>query len=344
MIRSWVLPSRATLASLIICTGLLWLLLSRIHIQALLFRLAQITWSAVAIFLAVYLLAWCLRTLRLKALTDSLHTPPLPILKLFQAHVIGFALNSILPARMGEMAFIGFLCRLGMHPGKAAATLIQVRVLDLTALALLLPLAMRGLGQPGLERLLIQVIGLLFVLGIILVLIALDRKEHLNRMLNWVLRQPIPSFVKWALLKIQEAYSSYRSLLRDRKLWFITWGLSLFIWTLEAVAFSIVWQGLGGTPNLIKSLCAVGVGNLGKILPITPGGFGLYEGLAAWVLSITGVPFQFGLAVALADHVLKKSVNLFLGGLSAVPLLLSAQSPRTESRGTSQNNTRSTPS
>ena len=66
---------------------------------------------------------------------------------------------------------------------------------------------------------------------------------------------------------------------------------------------------------------AVSVGNLAKVLPLSPGGIGLYEGaFTLLVVVLTPVAAPAALAIALVDHAVKNAVTV-VGGVASMLLL-----------------------
>ena len=66
---------------------------------------------------------------------------------------------------------------------------------------------------------------------------------------------------------------------------------------------------------------AVSVGNLAKVLPLSPGGIGLYEGaFTLIVVALTPVGFPVALGAAIVDHAVKNLVTV-IGGVASTLLL-----------------------
>jgi uncharacterized membrane protein YbhN (UPF0104 family) len=83
--------------------------------------------------------------------------------------------------------------------------------------------------------------------------------------------------------------------------------------------------GVTLTPALVAvGFFAVSVGNLAKVLPLSPGGIGLYEG--AFTLIVVGLTADpvltpyVALAVAIVDHAVKNAVTI-AGGVASTLLL-----------------------
>ena len=62
------------------------------------------------------------------------------------------------------------------------------------------------------------------------------------------------------------------------------------------------------------------VGNLAKVLPLSPGGIGLYEGaFTLIVVALTSVPAAVALTAAVIDHAVKNVVTV-VGGVASTLL------------------------
>jgi hypothetical protein len=99
---------------------------------------------------------------------------------------------------------------------------------------------------------------------------------------------------------------------------------SLLIWSLDVVTALVVFAAFGyePTPSLIAvGFFAVSVGNLAKVLPLTPGGVGLYEGAFTIIVApLTPVGVTTALSIAIVDHAVKNVVTI-LGGVASMAWL-----------------------
>jgi uncharacterized protein (TIRG00374 family) len=105
-------------------------------------------------------------------------------------------------------------------------------------------------------------------------------------------------------------------------------GTSALIWGIDVLTAVIVLKafgtGLEMTTLLAVGFFAVSVGNLAKVLPLSPGGIGLYE--AAFTVLVAGLtpivgPVAFGAAVV--DHAVKNGVTVLGGVVSMLALNVS---------------------
>lgn len=95
---------------------------------------------------------------------------------------------------------------------------------------------------------------------------------------------------------------------------------SLAIWALDAATAILVLAAVA-SPEPVALLAvgtlAVCAGNLAKVLPLTQGGIGLYEGaFAATVVGLSPITGATALAAAVLDHALKNGVTLAGGALA----------------------------
>ena len=69
---------------------------------------------------------------------------------------------------------------------------------------------------------------------------------------------------------------------------------------------------------------AVSIGNLAKVLPLSPGGIGLYEGaFTLLIVGLLGISPTLALGVAILDHAIKNILTIVGGFISSLDLNLS---------------------
>ena len=103
--------------------------------------------------------------------------------------------------------------------------------------------------------------------------------------------------------------------------------LSLMIWSLDVFVAIIILYSFDPSislPTLIFTcFFAVSIGNLAKVLPLSPGGIGLYEGaFTLLVVSLAGVSPSLALGVAIIDHAIKNFITILGGSISSLDLNL----------------------
>jgi len=104
---------------------------------------------------------------------------------------------------------------------------------------------------------------------------------------------------------------------------------SLAIWTLDVVTAVLVLSAFEGVDLPVATLVvggffAVSVGNLAKVLPLSPGGIGLYEAaFTVLVVGLTPVSGVVAFAAAVLDHAVKNAVTVVGGVVSMLALNVS---------------------
>ena len=103
---------------------------------------------------------------------------------------------------------------------------------------------------------------------------------------------------------------------------------SAMIWTIDVVAAALVLRAFGveAAPFALLGVCALAVcvGNLAKVLPLSPGGIGLYEGaFTLLVVAFLPVSVPVAFAAAVVDHLLKNLVTVAGGAASMLALEVS---------------------
>ncbi len=97
------------------------------------------------------------------------------------------------------------------------------------------------------------------------------------------------------------------------------------IWVIDVLVAVLVLAafGVGLAPVTLLAVCffAVSVGNLAKVLPLSPGGIGLYEGaFTVLVIGLTPISFPVAFGAAVLDHALKNVVTV-VGGVASMLVL-----------------------
>ena len=272
----------------------------------------SIFWVIIAVM--VYAASWILRTLRLKKLVFHQGGESISLKSLFKLNISGSALNAILPAKLGDIAMIGCLRMHKMKIGAATAILLQMRLLDFLALLLLLvalfPLAfLSGV----LSYVTMIILYSLIALGALFGILIFDKHKKISLRLMKLSCRFKRKTIIFIFRKINDAYNAFQNIILDRKLYLTTLLLSLVIWLLESITCYFISIAVGAKISVGIIALAVTLGNISKIIPVTSGGVGIYEGVFAGILTKFGLPFDIAIAIAISDHFVKKFFNLALG-------------------------------
>ena len=99
--------------------------------------------------------------------------------------------------------------------------------------------------------------------------------------------------------------------------------ISIPIWILQGSTLFFVSKAVGYNFPVVDTLTASISAFVSMIVPISPGGFGTYELVAGFVLSIliVNAPLQsVAIPLAITEHLLRQIVILILGSIATVAL------------------------
>lgn len=275
--------------------------------------LRQASVSILLLALVVYAGCWFWRTKRLYLFSQHANAS-LKRWQLFLMQISGFALNDLVPGRFGEVATITYLRMQGMRGSMALAMIVQSRILDLLTLIIFVFIVTTSFLSSGTPSWIWQTIIICAVISLLPYLfICLEKRYSLPRsIVGLVLKIKWP-VVRYAREKIYNAYQAFTEIITDRTLFLQTFCLSVFIWIGEGLTCYIISIGIHAPQPFLLILLAVSLANIGKGIPATPGGIGVYEGVMVAVLSLGECPMEMALAIALLDHFGKKTFTLVLG-------------------------------
>ncbi|GCF15029.1 glycosyl transferase [Haloarcula mannanilytica] len=254
--------------------------------------------------------------------------------------------NLVFPARAGDAvrAYVIKARRSIPYPSGFASLAVE-RVFDLLTITLLAGVVMIGLAATGsAEQLLTALTGGtvggdaassgrtavavaagvgLAAIGAVVAIVASARTDR-NFVRAFVGRLSSDSYADYVAGVIERFVGDVQTVAADGPAFARVGAGSLLIWTLDVITALIVFEafGYGLTPSLVAvGFFAVSVGNLAKVLPLTPGGVGLYEGaFTVIVASLTPVGVAAAIGVAIVDHAVKNVVTI-IGGIASMAWL-----------------------
>lgn len=245
-------------------------------------------WAALA------LIAYCtdlgLRVIRWRLLFAKV--APLPVATFARALIVGYGLNILLPARLGELARIEYLkLRTDTRRSAALPAVLVERAMDglfvLAALAVGLAVAhAAGAGSP--------VLAALIGGGAAMVAVLVAAPLALRRVPGWVARR-LPARGAESLARAHLSLSAMGPALLSGAA-----CLTLVIYLAEALALAAIIKSIGADPAPALLLALVGAASLSTLLPTAPGFLGSYQLAYALVFELFGREPALGAAAATA--------------------------------------------
>jgi uncharacterized membrane protein YbhN (UPF0104 family) len=310
----------------------------------------------------VYLLSWPLRGTRYRDILQELdYTEDAGFLT--GAIFISQTGNLVFPARAGDAvrAYVVKARRSIPYPTGFASLAVE-RVFDLLTItvmagAVLIGLALTGVtsiaglqstvfgssaGQGGYGdagQTAVYVAGGVGLAAILAVaVIVLSARSDRNFVREVVSKLSNDSYADYVAGVVEQFTGDVQTVAGNRSSFLTVGGSSIAIWTLDVITALLV---LAAFPSVslplvtLVAVCffAVSVGNLAKVLPLSPGGVGLYEGaFTLLVVGLTPIGWSVALGAAILDHAVKNVVTLAGGAASMLWLNVSLTTAVEESK------------
>lgn len=288
---------------------ILVILVRLIGIQEFLDLLQQLSYLTIAGAVVVYAASWYFRTLRLDVMTKSMGGR-IRFFDLFKLHISGYALNVVLPGKLGDVATVGYLKLFGMSGIRAVALILQTRILDLFAINILLVIFWIGFAPGSAPAWFGIFIMISFAVSGAPLLLVLDRKRLLSRLFVRDFKQRT---VKRIAAKANDLYLSFHQIVANKRQLLATVLLSTVIWFIEGLTCYIIAISTGAAITLPQCISAICVGNISKIVSITPGGVGIYESFMVVTLGMNGIAMKQAVTISILDQLIKKGFNMLVG-------------------------------
>jgi glycosyltransferase 2 family protein len=256
-------------------------------IAAALRRLDPI-WAALA--LLAYAVDLALRVIRWRLLFAK--AAPLPVAAFARALLVGYGLNILLPARLGELARIEYLkLRTETRRSAAVPAILVERAMDAALVLLALVAGLMAAHAAGPE---LRVLVGLAWLGAAMVAVLISLPLALRR-LPQALSRRLPAR---AQSSVERAHLAFAAMTVPALL--AAGAMTIAIYLVEAAALASMMQALSAPPGAGILLALLGAASLSTLLPTAPGFLGSYQLAFALVFELFGRDPALGAAVATA--------------------------------------------
>lgn len=298
-------------------------------------------WMLISLFIVG--LSFALRVLRWQVILRT--SADIGFWRAYHPMMIGFMLNCVLPARIGELARPAILQQKENVPFTTGlATVATERLFDLLFLILLFaviltvididPTVEMTFGAYTLNRETLMSIGsgmvklsLLLIFGI--VLISIDRIRTMMRriimkipeifaFLGKSAKESVGRYFCLPLVHIIENIAAGFGLIKDVKNMTLCLMFSLSIWTLQALSYYIITLGCPGVElTLFEATAVLIIICFFIALPSVPGFWGLWEAGGVFALSLFAVGAREASGFALVSHAIQMFPVIIAGFVSA---------------------------
>ncbi len=292
----------------------LWLAFRNTTWQQVQSILSSINSGWLAIAIVTYGIDLCIRISRWRHLLKDVKQ--LSFNAVGKALLVGYAMNNVLPARLGELVRANFTGhRYGISRTAVIASIAIERALDgLIVIGCLVVGRLFVADSAVLNRLLMG--GSVLFLGVFCLLWVTSRSS------SGLLRR-LPKPLQQKFLSFQQGLSA----MQGGKLgWAI--ALSSVIWIFEGLALWAMLNAVGVFLGWQQMLSVIGVVSLSTLLPSPPGFVGTYQYAFSLIVGLMGYSAAQGIAAATATQiVLLGSVTLIGLGLYIYTHLSTLEAP-----------------
>jgi glycosyltransferase 2 family protein len=264
---------------------------------------------------AAWLVALCIRPLRMKVLIGAMAPEAKnPYGAIWSADIIAMSMNSVLPMRAGDM-MMAFVLRpsIGITTARATSVMLVDRFADFATVVVLFVtmLAMAPTVIPWAHDTTISIgTGLVLLVGGLWVVV--HKRQIWLGLLESVLGRAFPRRAQMLLRPAHDLFDGFALIDRLGTLGAVG-ALSILQWATISCCY---WFGINGiAPHVGLTAAAFAASSvaLGFIVPIAPGGFGVFHGVVVLAFSIFGVPPEPALAFAIVAHAFQMGSVLALG-------------------------------
>jgi hypothetical protein len=229
---------------------------------------------------------------------------------LFSTMMVGYTINTLLPARLGEVARIYLLHKRANVPaGRTLSTIVFERLLDVATVVLLLGIALLSVDFPESMRFMLLLGTVLLIVGLAgLVLVALLPPRLYSSIIERapiLMRVPFKGTIEAGFTLLVEVVRTRRGVL--------AFGWSIPAWLTLVAGTHFVLLGFGLDVPIWASMVLVGATSLGMTLPSSPGYVGVFHWLAAESLALFGVAESAAETAALVLHIVGFAPVTLLG-------------------------------
>jgi glycosyltransferase 2 family protein len=284
---------------------LLWVALSQVDAEQgrLVLGGASIAYMLLAI--AAYWIGIAFRIGRWRLLLSG--TNLLTFGQVGQALIVGYAVNNVLPARLGEIFRADFLRRrFNVSRSAALGSILVERLMDGMAVVVLLVIGLAAIGSVGNNKALVGAA----IAGCVLVVAGL---AAVYAMTFWHHRLPLARFpwLEQRVAQFAQGLMIVRGPLVHKAL-----VLSAIVWCFEASAIYLIMRTFGVEVAITGTCLTIGAAALSTLLPSAPGYLGTLQVAFVLAYSALGLPPTLGVLSATAVQF------LLLGSITLVGLAM----------------------
>jgi len=272
-------------------------------------NLQKISWYIIILVLAVYLINMLLRAVRWHIIIKQEFDIQLKLV--FKAMIYGYALNQLLPLKMGEIGRAEYLTRKNKESRSFLLGTIAVeRIFDVLIISIFLGFSIlfsETLMNNFKSNIISVILLLITFTGAVIIFFNLNILKKITRYLP----SKFELFVNHVIDNIVQALSIFNSFWKVLNVFLV----SLIIWSLTCFSFFLILTDIGITIPFYAYFFIVSAGTFGMIIPSTIANVGVYHVVAMGALMIFMVPRAQALTFAIIAHALDFFPSIIIAGI-----------------------------
>ncbi len=295
------LKKHSTLFLTLIGIGIFGLVILYITPQRFVETLESFSPRILAMAIALYALSWVIRGTKFYLILKA-QGHRIPWAKAVCISMIGGFANIFAMLQIGDVTRIGIIKYLtGKDLGKSTSPILVDMAFGALGLLISVLILLPLLGEGGHDWYLYISIALL------LLLIGIGTVYMLGHRISGYLGKRSGKI--WFLLS--SLFSSLHQAFHNRRM-YVVLAISVCAWFIEALSFSLLIPA----PRILAMLAEM-LGNVTKIVPVTPGGVGTFStAISVVISSVTGMSQKEVFSYAVAFHMITKITLAALGSFS----------------------------
>ena len=270
----------------------LWLALRKVDITEVRSVASALDISIMAFAAMLYWIAVSVRSFRWHILLKEIS--PVPLVPVMETLVVGYAVNNVLPARLGEVVRAAYAKRrLRIGRARVFGSIVVERILDLAAIfgCLIVGLLMfRVIDEAGrLPTFELIALNAGAVIGVALLGLFVVRSGNLG-----IVKLPKP-----ALIVFEDFRRGLATLNRNSASLAVV--LTITIWSFETAAVAQSIRAFGVQLDVSHALMLMGAASLSTLVPTAPGYLGTYQ--LVFVIAMTAFGFSSSVGIVAATAI-----------------------------------------
>lgn len=296
----------AAVLSFVLAILLLYFVLSKAGINNINGYIKNINYFWIIAVAATYTVDMLLRSIRWREILKD-NAVQISMLDAFLAYNLGNSLNIIVPAKIGDVARSYYLKKKNNYSYTSTLpAVVMDRFFDVLGVYIIMLLAcFYIITQVKLPRwfLNLMIIGVICLIAAFIVFGFLAaKKERIAVIKNDKLKKFVLSFIE-----------NLDGSVKNKKKFVKLILYSIIMWLLEGVGAYMVFLSIHCTVNPVVAIFANMTATLTKVIPVTPGGIGVFEGTMVIILSLFGVSPVLGGVVSTLDHLIMNVYTIVIG-------------------------------